>query len=108
MNTTGAFYVGRCLGCTAKTPNREGAKTSWFVGVQVEQPNGFGEPDLVTKRFKLTNDQVNKGLQHQFDKLKGQAISVPYYEQDWQLDDGRTGKTAYVSNGYQPQAMGGK
>lgn len=105
-NTTGAFYVGRCLGVASKTGYGENAKTSFFVGVQVEQPNGFSEPDLVTKRFKLTNEQVKNGFQHQFDKLKGQAISVPYFEQPWTLDDGRTGSTAYVSNGYVPQALG--
>lgn len=106
-NSTGTFTVGKCLGCVSRTNSRDGAaSTSWYVGIQVEQPNGFAEPDLICKRFKLTNDQVAKGMQNQFQQVVGKFVSVPFHTQEWTLDDGRSGVTHYVSNGYEPQAMG--
>lgn len=104
---TGRFVRGIVQGVSAQPFQRDtGTVMSYHVGIQVEVPNRFGGMDQHSVALKLSGEHVKSGLNHAFEKLKGQAVEVPFMINEWTLDNGTKGFTEMVANGYQPHAIG--
>ncbi|MEX1228350.1 MAG: DNA-binding protein [Marinobacter sp.] len=103
----GDMTTGKCMGAKSRvrTFDDGGSKTEWTIGVQVERPNGYDEPDLVTTDFRLSKAQVDAGIFNEYAKLKGQFVSVPFWINEYE-NNGKRGSIRMLHGHGRPLAIG--
>lgn len=70
--------------------------------IEVETVNRYGYPERKTEAVKFPKAMIEKGMQHVWDQLKGQQVSVPVFVSTWVSKGGTNGYDMYLSGDGKP------
>lgn len=70
--------------------------------IEVEATNRYGIPERKTEAVKLSKAMIDRGMQHVWDQLKGQQVSVPVFVGTWVSKAGSAGYDMYLSGDGKP------
>lgn len=95
--------IGLCYGYNKNTRTfGEKEYTDHNVLIEVEAINRYGIAERKTEAVKLSKAMVDKGMQHVWDQLKGQQVSVPVFISAWVSKAGSAGYDMYLSGEGKP------
>ncbi|TCH93746.1 DNA-binding protein [Pasteurella multocida] len=93
---TGFYIVGKLLGQKSTNfTNRETGevKEKHTLGVQLQEPDGFGGYNTLTQELKIDERSVNQGLTSTVERLKGKLVMILVFPREWAIEGGRKGIT---------------
>ncbi|HEA3287157.1 TPA: single-stranded DNA-binding protein [Pasteurella multocida] len=93
---TGFYIVGKLLGQKSTNfTNRENGevKEKHTLGVQLQEPDGFGGYNTLTQELKIDERSVNQGLTSTVERLKGKLVMILVFPREWAMEGGRKGIT---------------
>lgn len=96
MMRTGFYIVGKLLGQKVSTfTNRETGevKEKHTLGIQLQDPDGFGGYNTLTQELKIDERSVNQGLNSTVERLKGKLVMILVFPREWAMEGGRKGIT---------------
>nr|WP_240754596.1 DNA-binding protein [Pasteurella multocida] len=96
MMRTGFYIVGKLLGQKSTNfTNRETGevKEKHTLGVQLQEPDGFGGYNTLTQELKIDERSVNQGLTSTVERLKGKLVMILVFPREWAIEGGRKGIT---------------
>ncbi|MDY0485024.1 single-stranded DNA-binding protein [Pasteurella multocida] len=96
MMRTGFYIVGKLLGQKSTNfTNRETGelKEKHTLGVQLQEPDGFGGYNTLTQELKIDERSVNQGLTSTVERLKGKLVMILVFPREWAMEGGRKGIT---------------
>lgn len=100
------LLTGLCHGYKA---NKRTVGTNEFVDhlvlLEVQDTNQYGLAETKTVGVKLAKADIENGVQHQFDALKGKSVSVPVRVSPWASKAGNAGFDLYISGDRKPVNM---
>lgn len=100
------LLTGLCHGYKANT-RRNGTNefTDHLLLLEVQDTNQYGIPETKTVGIKLSKADVEGGLQHLYDQLKGKALTVPVRVGPWASKAGNAGFDFWLSGDRKPVQM---
>lgn len=93
---TGFYVVGVLKGYkNASFTNRETGETrdKHTMGIQLQEPDGYGGFNTSTQDIKIDERIVNDGLKQTILKLKDKLVMVLITPREWVMENGRKGIT---------------
>jgi len=100
------LLTGLCHGYKA---NKRTVGANEFIDhlllLEVQDVNQYGLAETKTVGVKLAKADIENGVQHQFDALKGKAVSVPVRVSPWASKAGNAGFDLYISGDRKPVNM---
>jgi len=93
---TGFYIVGKLLGQKSTNfTNRETGevKEKHTLGIQLQEPDGFGGYNTLTQELKIDERSVNQALSATIERLKGKNVMISVTPREWAMDGGRKGIT---------------
>uniref|UniRef100_A0AAU8B2P4 DNA binding protein n=1 Tax=Dulem virus 53 TaxID=3145764 RepID=A0AAU8B2P4_9VIRU len=93
---TGFYIVGKLLGQKVNAfTNRETGevKERHTLGVQLQEPDGFGGYNTLTQELKIDDRSVNQALTSTVERLKGKNVMILVFPREWAMEGGRKGIT---------------
>lgn len=93
---TGFYVVGKMLGYKQTSfSNRETGeiKERHTVGLQMQEPDGYGGYNTLTQDLKVDDRAVNEGLKRNIEQAKGKLVMILVFPREWVMDGGRKGIT---------------
>ena len=100
------LLTGLCHGFkanTRKVGNNE--FTDNLILLEVQDKNQYGIDETKTVGIKLSKADVEAGLQHLYDQLKGKALTVPVRVGPWASKAGNAGFDFWLSGDRKPVQM---
>ncbi|AAP96247.1 single-stranded DNA-binding protein [[Haemophilus] ducreyi] len=91
---TGFYIVGKLLGqkSTSFTHRETGeVKYKHTIGIQLQDPDGFGGYNTFTQDLRIDERSVNQGLSSSIERLKGKNVMVLVFPREWAMEGGRKG-----------------
>lgn len=96
MMRTGFYIVGKLLGQKSSTfTNKETGevKEKHVLGIQLQDPDGFGGYNTLTQELKIDERSLNQALSSTIERLKGKNVMVLVFPREWAMEGGRKGIT---------------
>lgn len=93
---TGFYVVGKLLGYKNNAfTNRDTGeiKERHTMGIQMQDPDGYGGYNTATQDLKIDDRAVNEGLKRTIEQNKGKLVMVLVYPREWAMEGGRKGIT---------------
>lgn len=91
---SGFYIVGKILGYrTSEFTNRESGEIKYrhTVGVQLQDPDGYGGYNTSTQDIRVDDKAFNDGFKNMVDKMKHKPVMILVRPREWAMDSGRTG-----------------
>jgi hypothetical protein len=76
-----------------------------LVLVEVQDTNQFGIPETKTVGIKLSKADIEAGIQHMYDQIKGKPLTVPVRVGPWASKAGNAGFDFWLSGDRKPVNM---
>lgn len=76
-----------------------------MVLVEVQDLDQYGIPQVKTASVKLSKADLENGVQHQYDALKGKPVTVPVRVGPWASKAGNAGFDYWISGDRKPVNM---
>lgn len=93
---TGFYIVGILKGYkNSSFTNRETGevKDKHNLGLQLQEPDGYGGYNTSTQEVKLDDRCVNDNLKRTIEQFKNKLVMVLVYPREWAMEGGRKGIT---------------
>lgn len=93
---TGFYIVGVLKGYKASTfTNRETGevKDKHNIGIQLQDPDGYGGYNTTTQEIKVDERCINDGFKRTVQQYKDKLVMILVYPREWAMDSGRKGIT---------------
>ncbi|OEC59875.1 DNA-binding protein [Pseudomonas sp. ENNP23] len=95
--------IGLCHGYNQTSRNvGENTYIDHNLLIEVETINRYGFPERKTEAVKLSKAMVEKGMQHVWDQIKGQQVSVPVFVNCWVSKANKAGYDLYLAGDGKP------
>lgn len=95
--------------CHGYKSNKRTVGTNEFVDhlvlLEVQDLNQYGIAETKTQSIKLSKADIENGVQHQYEALKGKAVSVPVRVGPWASKAGNAGFDFWISGDRKPVNM---
>lgn len=93
---TGFYVVGVLKGYKSSSfTNQETGeiKERYSMGVQLQEPDGYGGFNTSTQDIKIDDRSFNDGLKNLVTKYKDKLVMVLVFPREWAMEGGRKGIT---------------
>lgn len=95
--------IGLCHGYSKNVRTfKDNEYTDHFLLIEIEALNRYGIAERKTEAVKLSKAMIDRGMQHVWDQLKGQQVSVPVFVGTWVSKAGSAGYDLYLSGDGKP------
>lgn len=79
--------------------------TDHLLLIEVQDTNQFGIPETKTVGIKLSKADMDAGIQHPYEAIKGKAVTVPVRVGPWASKAGNAGYDFWLSGDRKPVNM---
>lgn len=93
---TGFYIVGVLKGYkNVPFTNRETGETKerHNMGIQLQEPDGYGGYNTSTQEIKIDDRSVNDALKNTIQRLKDKQVMILVSPREWAMENGRKGIT---------------
>ncbi|OOF56087.1 single-stranded DNA-binding protein [Rodentibacter genomosp. 2] len=93
---TGFYIIGKLLGYRNDAfTNRDTGevKDKHILGVQLNEPDGFGGYNSTTQEVKVNDRVINEAFKNMVERFKGKSVMILVNPREWAMEGGRKGIT---------------
>lgn len=100
------LLTGLCHGYKANTRNFNGQEfVDHLLLIETQDTNQYGISETKTVSIKLSKADLENGVQHSYDQLKGKPVTAPVRVGTWASKAGNAGFDFWLSGDRKPVNM---